>query len=145
MLHRRKFLLLSLAAGVGFWLIDTTLDAKVFEVGAAWTEHLIPEDALEWWMRLLTVALIVSFGAYVDWAHRALLRAAEEHRVVVQSKLDDALTRVLDDFLPICSHCKAIRRGANWLPLESYVTGQTKSQFSHGLCPKCLPLYDDSA
>lgn len=59
----------------------------------------------------------------------------------VQARLDETLTRVLGDFLPICAHCKAIREGDRWVPLESYVMGHTKTLFSHGLCPKCLPLY----
>jgi hypothetical protein len=144
-LHPHRFLGIGLAAGVALWLLDSVLDGEVFATGTpGWTNNIVPTDAREWWMRGLAVLLIIALGAHTDRERRAILRAAEEHRVVVQSKLDEALTRVLDDFIPICSHCKAIRRGEEWVPLESYVTGQTKSQFSHGLCPNCLALYDDT-
>jgi hypothetical protein len=110
-----------------------------------WTENLTPGDAHEWWMRGLAAILIVALGAHTDRERRVIFEAAEGQRVVVQSKLDDALTRVLDDFLPICSHCKAIRRRDECVPLESYVTKQTKAQFSHGLYPTGVSLYDESA
>lgn len=46
--------------------------------------------------------------------------------------------------LPICAHCKRIRTiggdpGADesWQPIESYITKQTGTEFSHGICPRC--------
>lgn len=94
-------------------------------------------------MRVLAVLLIVGFAAYADRASHVLLRS-EEQRRLVQARLDDALTRALSDFLPICGHCKAIREGERWLPVEAYITGRTQTLFSHGLCPQCFPLYDEA-
>ena len=145
MTHPHRFLGFGLATAVAYWLFDAALDTWVFGVHTGWADNLLPPSSHELWMRGVAVLLIIALGAHSDRERRAILKAAEEHRVVVQSKLDDALTRVLDDFLPICSHCKAIRRGDEWVQLESYVTGHTKTKFSHGLCPTCLPLYDDEA
>jgi len=54
----------------------------------------------------------------------------------------------LEALLPICSHCKRIRRpGADphakesWLAIESYFTEKTTMEFSHGICPECCALH----
>jgi len=57
----------------------------------------------------------------------------------------------LESFLPICSNCKKIRKSNSdpkkmdsWLPIESYISAKTSSQFSHGICPECMKkLYGD--
>lgn len=53
-----------------------------------------------------------------------------------------ALTRkvaILEDILPICSHCKRIRDEAgDWKPLEVYISARSSAQFSHGICPDCM-------
>ncbi|MCL1979757.1 MAG: hypothetical protein FWG62_01615 [Proteobacteria bacterium] len=69
------------------------------------------------------------------------------------AELEAALSRIsqLEGILPICSHCKRIRReGANplqqrsWEAIESYITAKTQTLFSHGLCPECAKaLYSD--
>ncbi len=50
----------------------------------------------------------------------------------------------LENFLPICSHCKKIRKAEgdphkaeSWQQIESYIASKTSSQFSHGVCPDC--------
>ncbi|MDA8164840.1 MAG: PAS domain-containing protein [Desulfobacteraceae bacterium] len=47
--------------------------------------------------------------------------------------------------LPICSSCKKIRdKGGVWHNLEYYLHVHTRIEFSHGICPDCLPkLYPD--
>jgi len=53
--------------------------------------------------------------------------------------------KTLESILPICSHCKKIRKPGSdakdmksWQPLEAYITAMTTSRFSHGICPECL-------
>jgi DNA-binding response OmpR family regulator len=50
--------------------------------------------------------------------------------------------RTLRGILPTCAHCKNIRdeQGA-WHSIESYISQRSEAQFSHGLCPTCLPIY----
>jgi PAS domain S-box-containing protein len=47
--------------------------------------------------------------------------------------------------LPICSSCKKIRdKGGLWHNLEYYFNIHTRIEFSHGICPDCLPrLYPE--
>ena len=61
--------------------------------------------------------------------------------------LHDALAKIssLESILPICSNCKRIRKpnsdpseqGA-WLEIEPYITENTSSRMSHGVCPECF-------
>lgn len=53
--------------------------------------------------------------------------------------------RTLEGILPICSHCKKIRReGADptdpsgWIPVDAYISDRSDAMFSHGICPDCL-------
>lgn len=55
-------------------------------------------------------------------------------------ELEVALAHVkqLEGILPICSYCKKIRHDVDkWQDLESYVSGHTQAEFSHGICPNC--------
>ena len=52
--------------------------------------------------------------------------------------------KVLESFLPICAYCKKIRDEAgktgekgSWVEIEQYITLQTDTDFSHGICPDC--------
>ena len=51
----------------------------------------------------------------------------------------------LESLLPICSHCKKIRKPASdpddqksWEEVESYISMKTETMFSHGICPECI-------
>lgn len=48
---------------------------------------------------------------------------------------------VLEGMLAVCAHCKRIRVGDDWVPIESYVTLHSEAQFSHSFCPECLRLH----
>ena len=52
--------------------------------------------------------------------------------------------KVLESFLPICAYCKKIRDEAgktgekgSWVEIEQYISLQTDTDFSHGICPDC--------
>jgi CheY-like chemotaxis protein len=73
---------------------------------------------------------------------RAGIRIVELHRALQERvrQLEEALSNVkqLQGLLPICSYCKKIRNDRNyWERLESYISGHTDAQFSHGICPVC--------
>lgn len=49
----------------------------------------------------------------------------------------------LRSLLPICAHCKKIRDAeGRWREVEDYVGAHMPADFSHGLCPECLALYE---
>ena len=61
--------------------------------------------------------------------------------------LQDALTKItsLESILPICSNCKKIRKPNSdpseqeaWQEIEPYITQNTSSRLSHGVCPECF-------
>lgn len=144
MSFKRNLSWIGVAVAATFWVVEGAIHHWVFGERAGLADILVPSTANEWWMRSLAGSLLIAFGAYADRASQALLRAQEE-RQAIQVRLDDALTRVLSGYLPICAHCKAIREGERWVPVESFVTDHTKALFSHGLCPKCLLLYEEMA
>jgi DNA-binding response OmpR family regulator len=56
-------------------------------------------------------------------------------------ELEEALSRIrrLEGVIPICMHCKSIRRDdTSWQQLENYISDHTDALFSHGICPSCL-------
>ncbi len=58
----------------------------------------------------------------------------------------NALTQVVDEFLPICANCKAIRQDdGSWRTIEEYITDKSKDvKLTHGLCLTCAKkLYPD--
>jgi phosphoserine phosphatase RsbU/P len=68
-------------------------------------------------------------------------RLAEQVR-----ELEAALTNIkkLTGLLPICAYCKSIRDDSNyWHRVEEYVTEHSDVQFSHGICPNCLPKIEE--
>ena len=62
-----------------------------------------------------------------------LLRKADREKL-------DALTQVVDKFVPICANCKSIRQeDGSWKSIEQYITDKSKNvKFSHGLCQICV-------
>lgn len=50
----------------------------------------------------------------------------------------------LPTLIPICAYCKKIRSESDqWEEVELYITRQTESTFSHGICPECLKIQRD--
>jgi hypothetical protein len=68
-------------------------------------------------------------------------RADLESRV---GELEQALAEVktLRGLLAVCASCKRIRDDeGSWIPIEVYVRDHSQAEFSHGLCPECMPKY----
>jgi sigma-B regulation protein RsbU (phosphoserine phosphatase) len=46
--------------------------------------------------------------------------------------------RQLQQIIPICGYCRKMRDDRNyWSQVEEYISKQTGSSFSHGVCPDC--------
>lgn len=45
--------------------------------------------------------------------------------------------KLLEGILPVCSFCKKIREGKEWVHIESYIRDHSQVDFTHGLCPDC--------
>jgi len=78
-----------------------------------------------------------------DHLERTVTERTAELRAT-NEQLTSALTDVktLDGLIPICAGCKKIRDDKGyWQQVESYVAAHSTAQFSHGLCPECVPKY----
>ena len=72
---------------------------------------------------------------------------SERHaHVEAQSKLITELeqrieqVRVLTGLLPICAWCKSIRDDDGyWHEVDEYLSAHTRVDFTHGVCPNCIP------
>jgi PAS domain S-box-containing protein len=68
--------------------------------------------------------------------------AVERERLIEELQRASTEIKVLSGLLPICSHCKNIRDDAGkWTKIETYVTEHSEANFTHSLCPECLPKY----
>ena len=78
-------------------------------------------------------------GTHIDISDR---KQMEEEREQSIKSLKEALHEIktLKGIIPICSYCHSIRddEGA-WGKLEAYISKHSDAEFSHGVCPKCLP------
>ena len=76
-----------------------------------------------------------------DFLPKPLDREAITMRLRVAERIVEFATqlRQLKELLPICMYCKKIRDDENyWHAVESYISQQTGSNFSHGICPECF-------
>jgi len=49
---------------------------------------------------------------------------------------------VLKDLIPVCSHCRRVRRDDQaYESLERYLSRNSSMKFSHGICPDCMAKY----
>jgi len=54
----------------------------------------------------------------------------------------NAKLRLIEQYLPICAHCKKIRIEKNeWIPIEDYFRKESQIAFSHCVCPSCLEIH----
>jgi CheY-like chemotaxis protein len=68
--------------------------------------------------------------------------AAENQRVHLENRNAAANVRSGTRLLPICAHCKKIRDGkGHWEVLEIHFQRHYHLDFTHGLCPDCIPVF----
>jgi len=133
---------LGLLIAVAYWIFEAFVHSVAFQNGTT-AGHLMPSDSHEVWTRSLVSALFIGFGCF---AHVVLNRVqnARREQQRLQARLEQALTRALSGFLPICASCKKIRvedadpeRESSWHSVESYLHRRTDLEITHSLCPSC--------
>ncbi|SRR5581483_779303 len=110
------------------------------------TNSLSPQMEIEKLVGKVSDYVLKTQLDYLPMAVRRALRDAEENRF--RKKLLGEL-REHSEFitrkklmLPICSSCKKIRDDKNqWHAPEIFFRELLKIQFTHGLCPDCIPKY----
>ncbi|WP_157471745.1 hypothetical protein [Desulfuromonas sp. DDH964] len=75
-----------------------------------------------------------------------IINAGKKQQALAES-LQEALAnvKILKKLLPICANCKKIRDDSGyWHQIETYISNNSGTLFSHGLCPDCgVKLYPD--
>jgi len=67
----------------------------------------------------------------------ALERALAGKVTDLEKALSDV--KMLKELLPICMYCKAVRDDSDyWHQIEEYIHKETGTDFTHGICPKCM-------
>lgn len=95
------------------WL-DEIFDFPHYVLGA-------PETPINWRESLLESFFVFVLGVFVIYMSYRIIRKV----------------KYLEGFLPVCSFCKKIRVGKEWIQLEKYITDHSEAVFSHSLCPEC--------
>jgi hypothetical protein len=96
---------------------------------------------------MITVLVIISLALL--YARYRLKQQSEDKYRTQAEALTLALERVqtLRGMLPICAWCKKIRDDKGyWTQVESYIASHSAAEFTHCICPSCIPqLVDDAA
>jgi len=134
------FILAGAAVAVGYWVAEALIDSLLMK-DVSFAMRLFPSDPNELWKRAFACVLFISFGLYSERA-QARIRSAEMMRAAAERRLQDALAKILADYIPICSWCKKIRNNEGaWDPPETFITARTGALFTHGMCPECAGRY----
>jgi CheY-like chemotaxis protein len=75
-----------------------------------------------------------------DFLAKPLDREAIWMRLRVAERILEYTKQImqLQELIPICMFCKKVRDdGDYWEQLETYISAQTGSSFTHGICPDC--------
>lgn len=70
------------------------------------------------------------------------IKKLEQEREELIRSLREALDEIktLKGIIPVCSYCHKIRNDEGaWDRFEAYLSKHSEAEFSHGVCPDCLP------
>jgi hypothetical protein len=119
-----KSIRIVMLAGLGFVLLaalvwlDGWLDLPHHLFGAVKSPKRVEEILLE------SGAVLLLGGLIVTWIRRTERRVAYLERLIV-----------------LCSWCRRVRHGEDWLPLEAFL-GRHSADTSHGMCPDCVQKFE---
>jgi ligand-binding sensor domain-containing protein len=86
-------------------------------------------------------ALVVLAGVLLALgAHRLRMGHLRQRQAELDRKINEALAsiRVLRGMLPVCAWCHKVRTdGGYWEKIEAYVSANSDTTFTHGICPDC--------
>lgn len=106
-------------------------------------------SALLYLSAILAIGIMNSRRVREGIVSRLALEAALAELNEKNEELRGAISRInkLEGILPICASCKKIRdENGDWQHVETYITGRSNAEFSHGCCPECMNvLYPEFA
>ncbi|MEZ4600661.1 MAG: hypothetical protein R2940_12810 [Syntrophotaleaceae bacterium] len=112
------------AEGLGFSLVIIILWLNELYDLPHWLFDAQP-TAFNWTESLFETFLVLLLAGSIMLFNALLLRKIES----------------LEELLPICAHCKSIRRkDGSWQQVDDYISGRTTTEFTHTICPSCTAL-----
>ncbi len=127
-------------------LYDTDITANIGNEFFVSEVRILLPSGEERWVQLSSkpsskkkIDSVIWSGYIIDITAR---KRIEEERDELITSLQDALDEIktLKGIIPICSYCHHIRDDkGSWERIEAYVSKHSDAEFSHGICPKCLP------
>jgi hypothetical protein len=99
--------------------IDEIFDLPYHLFGTIFDIKKSPVNLME--SALETAFLLVLFTVIIFFTQRCLKRI-----------------KLLEGFLRVCTFCKKIRVGDQWIAIDTYIQNHSETTFSHGLCPECM-------
>ncbi len=107
---------------------------KIYEFSQQHEEYEL-DELLTVSVYLMLCFLIFSFR----WL-RVIYRSEKEQKKLYNSLIEARKeVKLLQGFLPICSHCKNIRNDAGaWQQLEAYIQQHSQATFTHSICDNCM-------
>jgi ligand-binding sensor domain-containing protein len=95
------------------------------------------------------IACVLAVIGAVIAGYRWRLRRVRVHERELEERVTEAVAQIhtLKGLLPICASCKKIRDDSGyWNQMETYIHAHSGADFSHSICPECMPkLYPDYA
>lgn len=113
------------------------------------------------WQLALTAVLLVLLGVIdylehwmhglggpgaIEWLIQAVLVSGFAVVQIILFKRANRELKVLQGLMHACASCRRVRSNDSWIPLDLYLSENTRMRFSHGFCPDCLRrLYPEIA
>ena len=84
-----------------------------------------PPTPVNWSESVVESVLVVALAVLSAFATRLFL----------------ARIRYLEGYLQVCSSCKRVHVGDEWVPFDVFLRDHSDAAISHGLCPECAMAY----
>jgi hypothetical protein len=98
--------------------------------------------ALSWLTEFIRIPHLLFNESFAPNYHRAILRTIVICFIWLWVHLStkQLLKRLhyLEEFLRICSWCRKVSHGNEWVEMERYLKTKFATKTSHGMCPDCL-------
>ena len=103
--------------------------------------------ALSWANELFGLPSLIFGGAHrVNWPESVLetaIIALVAILVLVSTRRLVLRLHYLEEFLRVCSWCRKLSTGNEWIPVEEFFERTFDTRTSHGMCPGCLQKKKD--
>jgi len=97
---------------------------------------------LSWLTEIIRIPHLLYGEEFTPNYHRAILRTVVILLIWlwVNMATRQLLKRLhyLEEFLRVCSWCRKVSYGNDWIEMETYLKSKFATKTSHGMCPDCL-------